>query len=291
MTDLVNTERDERSGLRPEHLREAIRERYAQAARAAAGGPASCGCGCNVEADSPLSKDLVSRDLYATAEVDGLPQAAVSASLGCGNPTALATLHPGEAVLDLGSGGGIDVLLSARRVGPTGHVYGLDMTPEMLELARRNQAEAGVANAEFLLGEMEDVPLPDGSVDVVISNCVINLTADKDRVLGEAFRVLRPGGRFAVSDIVTHRPVPAAIRDAIELWSACITGALEIEDYRRRLAAAGFTDIDIEVIRTYGPEEVTTEATRLIDDLGIERATVEGLYGSALVRARKPAPC
>ena len=268
--------------LDPERLREAIKDRYGRAARQAAAGPASC-CGAGNDIES-----AVSRDLYLTTEVDALPESAVRASLGCGNPTALAELLAGEVVLDLGSGGGIDVLLSARRVGPTGKAYGLDMTPEMLELARRNQLEAGVTNAEFLEGEMENIPLPDSSVDVVVSNCVINLSADKNRVLAEALRVLRPGGRFAVSDIVTLRPVPAQISSAMELWSACITGALDMEDYSGRLTSLGFDDVDIEVTRTYGPEDVSENAEQIMAELGIDATSVRDLYASAFVRARKP---
>lgn len=272
-----------RTPLDPERLREAIRDRYAQAARQAEDGPAGCGCGCKPEVES-----LVSMNLYDETDSAGVPDKALAASLGCGNPTALAELHEGEVVLDLGSGGGIDVLLSAKRVGSTGKAYGLDMTEEMLDLARRNQAEAGVDNVEFLHGQLEDIPLPEASVDVVISNCVINLTADKDRVLREAHRVLRPGGRFAVADIVTLRPVPDAVAGAMELWSACITGALQVDEYRRSLAAAGFTDVDIEIIRTYGPGDVTDEAEEVIERLGIDRDAVRDLYASALVRARKP---
>jgi len=268
----------------PEQLRAAIRDRYAGAARAAQKQHASCGCGCS----EPVEVG-VSANLYTDAEVQGVSETAVRASLGCGNPTALAELRAGEVVLDLGSGGGIDVLLSARRVGPTGKAYGLDMTPEMLELARRNQAESDVTNAEFLQGEMENIPLPDASVDVVISNCVINLAADKDRVLREAARVLRPGGRFAVADIVTTRPVPPAVAGAMELWAACITGALQTDDYRARLQQAGFGDVDIELVRTYGPEDVGAGADEVMRRLGIEPDSVRDLYASAFVRARKPA--
>lgn len=270
--------------IEPEALRAAIRDRYADAARQAQNSRASCGCGPTCCDDTAVG---ISDNLYTPAEVEGVSETAVRASLGCGNPTALAELRAGEVVLDLGSGGGIDVLLSAKRVGPTGKAYGLDMTPEMLELARRNQAESGVTNAEFLHGEMENVPLPDASVDVVISNCVINLAADKDRVLAEAARVLRPGGRFAVADVVTTRPVPEAVAGAMELWAACITGALQIDDYRARLQAAGFTDIDVEVTRTYGPEDVGSGAESVMQRLGIDAATVRDLYASAFVRARK----
>ncbi|HEY8492125.1 MAG TPA: arsenite methyltransferase, partial [Dehalococcoidia bacterium] len=224
-------------------IREIVRERYAAEARrvTAEGGDACCG--------SPGAKGPISRDIYPRDEVADLPEKAVLASLGCGNPTALAELRPGEVVLDLGSGGGIDVLLSARRVGPSGKAYGLDMTDEMLELARQNQREAGVANAEFLKGHMEEIPLPDGSVDVIISNCVINLSPDKDRVLREAFRVLRPGGRFAVSDIVVQGRLPEEVRGNMDLWCGCLAGALHEDEYREKLAAAGFRDVEVEVTR------------------------------------------
>src|SRR5579883_2632074 len=200
-------------------------------------------------------KDPVTSNLYDPAETSAVPEEAVLASLGCGNPTALARLNPGETVLDLGSGGGIDVLLSARRVGPSGKAYGLDMTDEMLALARENQRKAGVENVEFLKGEIEHIPLPDSSVDVIISNCVINLSADKDKVFREARRVLKPGGRFAVSDVVTRGTVPDAVRQSMLLWVGCIAGALEEEEYRAKLSAAGFTDIDIEPTRIYNLED------------------------------------
>jgi arsenite methyltransferase len=214
--------------------------------------------------------DPITRDLYNAAERDGLPENAVLASLGCGNPTALIELREGETVLDLGSGGGIDVLLSAKRVGPTGKAFGLDMTDEMLALARENQRKAGVDNVEFLKGEMENIPLPDNSVDVVISNCVINLSADKSRVLREAFRVLRPGGRFAVSDVVTRGEVPAAVRESMMLWIGCIAGALDQEDYRKKLVDAGFSDVEIEPTRTYDIEDAQvflTEAGIAVDEI------------------------
>ncbi len=262
-------------------IREAVRQRYASAARrAAAAKPASC---CETG-----EKDIVSRELYTIDEVSELPEAAALASLGCGNPTALAELGAGEVVLDLGSGGGIDVLLSARRVGPTGKAYGLDMTDEMLDLARRNQREAGITNAEFLKGTIEEVPLPDESVDVVISNCVINLSTDKDRVLKEAFRVLRPGGRFAVSDMVFQGQLPEAVRHDLEAWSGCIAGALHDDDYRSKLAAAGFTDIEVEITRTFGDQELRD----LGHDFGVDVQDswlAEGRLCSAFVRARKPA--
>lgn len=267
-------------------IREAVRQRYASAAQQAAGAqPASC---CETSCCGTGEKDVVSRELYTIDEISELPEAAALASLGCGNPTALAELGAGEVVLDLGSGGGIDVLLSARRVGPTGKAYGLDMTDEMLDLARRNQLEAGITNVEFLKGTIEEVPLPDESVDVVISNCVINLSTDKDRVLKEAFRVLRPGGRFAVSDMVFQGRVPEEVRHDVEAWSGCIAGALHDDDYRRKLAAAGFTDIDVEITRTFGDQELRD----LGHDFGVEVQDdwlAEGRLCSAFVRARKPA--
>src|SRR5438128_6469733 len=224
-----------------ERLKEAVRQKYGEAALRARGGQqGTCGpagaCGC----------DPVSANLYDAGETAGLPEGAVLASLGCGNPTALAELHEGETVLDLGSGGGIDVLLSAKRVGATGKAYGLDMTDEMLALARDHQRKAGVTNVEFLKGEIENIPLPDASVDVIISNCVINLSGDKDRVLREAFRVLKPGGRFAISDVVVRGEVPAEVRKSMELWVGCIAGALEEFEYRDKLYAAGFETVEIE---------------------------------------------
>ncbi|HXH04959.1 MAG TPA: arsenite methyltransferase [Vicinamibacterales bacterium] len=258
-------------------LKAAIRGRYGrEAQRAARGERAGCGC----DGDNPVTTDL-----YTEQEAGSLPVAARLASLGCGNPTALAELHPGEVVLDLGSGGGIDVLLAARRVGPSGRAYGLDMTAEMLELARANQRAAGVENAEFLEGDLERIPLPDASVDVIISNCVIDLAADKARAFAEAFRVLRPGGRFAVTDIVWLRPPPAEARRSIELWIGCIGGALEAEEYEARLAAAGFVDVSIEPVRVYTPEDIR----RLARDEAIDVSALEHGVASAFVRARKPA--
>ncbi len=272
-------------------IRDFVRERYARAARQAAGSQTSSCCGPVAEEGNgccgPSEKDVVSQDLYSADEIAGIPKKAALASLGCGNPTALAELSPGETVLDLGSGGGIDVLLSARRVGPTGKAYGLDMTDEMLELARRNQQEAGVANAEFLKGTIEDVPLPDASVDVVISNCVINLSTDKDRVLRETFRVLRPGGRFAVSDIVVQGQLPTEVVRNLEAWAGCVAGALHEDEYREKLAAAGFADIDIEVTRTFDNQEMRD----LGRDFGIEVKEswlAEGRIVSAFIRARRP---
>src|SRR5215467_9550104 len=232
-------------------VQETVKERYAAAARQlAAGGRACCG-----GAAEPGGCDAISRDLYGPSEKFALPTEAVAASLGCGNPTALAQLESGEIVLDLGSGGGIDVLLSAKRVGPTGKAYGLDMTDQMLTLARENQKRAAVENIEFLKGEIENIPLPDSSVDVIISNCVINLSANKDRVLQEAFRVLKPSGRFAVSDVVTRGEAPAEIRRSVLLWVGCIAGALEENEYRSKLAAAGFEQIELEPTRIYRLED------------------------------------
>ncbi|HSR43455.1 MAG TPA: arsenite methyltransferase [Longimicrobiales bacterium] len=268
-------------------LKEAVRTKYAEAARRAAGGSkGSCcasSCGCATEETDPIT-----RDLYDAVTASSVPEAAVLASLGCGNPTALAELGEGEVVLDLGSGGGIDVLLSAKRVGPTGKAYGLDMTEEMLELARRNAAEAGATNVEFLKGEIEEIPLPDASVDVIISNCVINLSADKGRALREAYRVLKPGGRFAVSDIVVRGEVPAAVRESVEAWAGCLAGALEEGEFETLLREAGFVDPDIEPTRIYEPED----ARPYLDEAGLEfdafAAAVEGRFMSAFVRARKP---
>jgi arsenite methyltransferase len=267
-----------------EDLRAVVREQYGAAARRVnAGGSSSC-CG-----PSCCGPDPITSNHYVGDESSEVPAEALAASLGCGNPTALAELRAGETVLDLGSGGGIDVLLSARRVGPTGKAYGLDMTDEMLALARENQQKSGLTNVEFLKGEIEQIPLPDGSVDVIISNCVINLSADKDRVLGEAFRVLKPGGRFAVSDVVVRGPVPASIRRNMELWIGCVAGALDETDYRAKLAAAGFGEMDIEPTRIYQ----TADALSFFEGTGIDvnevAAAVEGKFMSAFVRARKPA--
>lgn len=267
-------------------IRERVREKYGQAAlRVTATEPASC-CGSG---SAISSCDPITSNLYADREKAELPETAVAASLGCGNPTALAELRPGETVLDLGSGGGIDVLLSARRVGPTGKAYGLDMTDEMLALARENQRKAGLANVEFLKGEIEAVPLPDASVDVIISNCVINLSADKDRVFAEAFRVLKPGGRFAVSDVVVRGEVPPAIRRSVELWIGCIAGALDESDYRARLAKAGFEAVDVEPTRVYRTEDAQEFLSREGIDAAAIAPLVDGKFMSAFVRARKPA--
>src|SRR5579883_3516044 len=233
-------------------VKEQVREKYGEAALRVKSGGSSC---CGSAPSSECCVDPITSNLYDSSQTSAIPEEAVLASLGCGNPTALARLNPGETVLDLGSGGGIDVLLSARRVGPTGKAYGLDMTDEMLALARENQRKAGVENVEFLKGEIEHIPLPDSSVDVIISNCVINLSGDKDQVLREARRVLKPGGRFAVSDVVTRGTVPDAVRQSMLLWVGCIAGALEEEEYRAKLSAAGFTDIDIEPTRIYNLED------------------------------------
>jgi len=265
------------------NVKEAVRERYAQAARRVSEGGSCCGGNAALAGTSPITSNL-----YDVSEKGALPEAAVLASLGCGNPTALAQLQPGETVLDLGSGGGIDVLLSARRAGPTGKAYGLDMTDEMLALARENQKRAGVENVEFLKGEIENIPLPDNSVDVIISNCVINLSADKDRVLEEAFRVLKPGGRFAVSDIVTRGDVPDQIRKDMLLWAGCIGGALQDSDYAGKLAKAGFEAIGIEPTRIYTGED----AREFLSGKGVNvdemAPLIDGKFMSAFVRAVKP---
>jgi SAM-dependent methyltransferase len=244
----------------------------------------SVGC-CGTAANGA---DPITSNLYSDDETSGLPAAAVQASLGCGNPTAAVALQPGQTVLDLGSGGGIDVLLSARRVGPTGKAYGLDMTDEMLALARENQREAGATNVEFLKGSIEAIPLPDDSVDVVISNCVINLSSDKDAVLREAFRVLKPGGRFAVSDVVVRGEVPAEVRRSMELWVGCIAGALEEGEYARKLAGAGFEAIEVEPWRVYRVEDARAFLTESGLDADSVAPQIEGRFASAFVRATKP---
>ncbi|MGH9658191.1 MAG: arsenite methyltransferase [Bryobacteraceae bacterium] len=257
------------------NVKEVVKQRYGAAAQQVAAGARTSCCGSG-------GADVITADLYNAVESAAVPEKAVLASLGCGNPTALAELKAGEVVLDLGSGGGIDVLLSARRVGPSGKAYGLDMTGPMLALARENQRAAGVDNVEFLTGEIENIPLPDDSIDVIISNCVINLSADKDRVLREAFRVLRPGGRFAVSDIVVRGAVPDAIRRSMELWVGCVAGALEEREYRAKLAAAGFEAIDVEPTRIYS----TGDACGCAE--GVDLAGFDGQFLSAFVRAQKP---
>ena len=266
-------------------IKEAVKEKYGQAAlRVIKGGSSCCGAAPAVEG----CPDPITSNLYDGSQTSQIPEEALLASLGCGNPTALAELKPGETVLDLGSGGGIDVLLSARRVGPTGKAYGLDMTDEMLALAHENQRKAGVGNVEFLRGEMENIPLPDNSVDVIISNCVINLSADKDRVLREAFRVLKPGGRLAVSDIVVRGEVPGEIRKNVELWVGCMAGALEQNEYLSKLAQAGFETVSVEPTRVYCVED----ARELLSSKGIDvdaiAPLVDGKFISAFVRARKP---
>jgi SAM-dependent methyltransferase len=265
-------------------IERAVKEKYGRAARKAAQGEeASC---CTPSCCAP--NDPITSDLYGTDETHDLPDKAVAASLGCGNPTALADLHEGETVLDLGSGGGIDVLLSARRVGERGKVYGLDMTDDMLALARENQQKAGVTNVEFLKGDIQAIPLPDASVDVIISNCVINLAADKNRVLAEAFRVLKPGGRFAVSDVVVLGAVSPDIRRSMELWVGCIAGALQNTEYADKLSAAGFMDVSVEPWRVYQP----SDAREFLKDAGLDAASAiadaEGKFASAFIRARKP---
>jgi len=263
-------------------IKDAVRERYAEIARNVRTPGSSC---CY---DGEAGSCGISANLYADNETAAVPEEAVLASLGCGNPTALAELKAGETVLDLGSGGGLDVLLSARRVGPSGKAYGLDMTDDMLALARENQCKAGATNVEFLKGEIEHVPLPDNTVDVIISNCVINLSGDKDRVLREAFRVLKPGGRFAVSDVVTRGDVPEQIRRNILLWAGCIAGALEENDYRMRLAAAGFEAIGIEPTRVYNIEDAREFLIGKDIDVDAIAPQVEGKFMSAFVRAKKP---
>ncbi len=274
--------------MRSGDMKEQIKSKYGQAAlQAAAGGKSSC-CATTCCGDEEAAADPITSDLYEEAQKSELPAEAVLASLGCGNPTALAQLKPGEVVLDLGSGGGIDVLLSARRVGPAGKAYGLDMTDEMLTLARENQKKAGLGNVEFLKGDIEHIPLPDNAVDVIISNCVINLSANKDQVLAEAFRVLKPGGRFAVSDVVVRGDVPSEIRRNVELWIGCVAGALEEEEYRHKLARAGFEEVGVEPTRIYRE----ADAVELLagSDLDGEAIAplVDGKFMSAFVRARKP---
>ena len=268
-------------------VKEVVKEKYGEAARRVVSGETSSCCGASACCGTGV--DPITKDLYDDLQKSALPDMAVKASLGCGNPTALAELKPGETVLDLGSGGGIDVLLSARRVGPMGKAYGLDMTDDMLALARENQKKAGVENVEFLKGEIENIPLPDNSVDVIISNCVINLSADKDRVLREAFRVLKPGGRFAVSDVVVRGEVPDEIRKSMLLWVGCIAGALKDYDYVAKLAKAGFDSIDIEPTRVYNIEDARAFLSTEGVNVDAIAAQVEGKFISAFVRAIKPA--
>ena len=262
-------------------VREAVQEKYGEIARSR--GKSSC-CGTTACGGG----DSITSNLYSDAEKAALPDAAVAVSLGCGNPTALQALEEGQTVLDLGSGGGIDVLLSAKRVGPTGKVYGLDMTDDMLALARENQRKAGVTNVEFLKGTIEEIPLPDNSVDVIISNCVINLSTDKDAVLREAFRVLKPGGRFAVSDVVVRGDVPDSVRRNMELWIGCIAGALHDTDYEAKLRAAGFENVEVQPWRIYQVEDARSFLANSGVDVDQVAPVVDGKFASAFVRARKP---
>jgi len=279
----LNPEKEKQ--MSAENIKEVVKEKYGQAALRVIQGRSSC-CGTAPPLDG--SPDPITSNLYDGSQTSQIPEEALLASLGCGNPTALAELKPGETVLDLGSGGGIDVLLSAKRVGPTGQAYGLDMTDEMLALARDNQRKAGVENVEFLKGEIENIPLPENSVDVIISNCVINLSADKDRVLREAFRVLKPGGRFAVSDIVVRGEVPAEIRRSVELWVGCMAGALEESEYLAKLMRAGFEVVSIEPTRIYRVADARESLARAGIDVEAIAPLVDGKFMSAFVRAKKP---
>jgi len=267
-------------------VKDTVKEKYGEAALRVISRTGSACCGGS--ASSCSGTDPITGNLYDEQQQKELPETAVLASLGCGNPTAVAELKPGETVLDLGSGGGIDVLLSARRVSPGGIAYGLDMTDEMLTLARENQKKAGVDNVEFLKGEIENIPLPDNAVDVIISNCVINLSADKDRVLREAFRVLKPGGRFAVSDVVTRGEIPAELRENILLWVGCVAGALEEREYRAKLAAAGFSQIEIEPTRIYRAEDALSFLIEKGFNVNAVAPLVDGKFMSAFIHARKP---
>jgi arsenite methyltransferase len=274
-------------------VKERVQEKYGEAARRVSqreGLPAECcaATGCCVGTAAPACDPITSK-LYDERQAGELPDTALKASLGCGNPTALAQLTAGEIVLDLGSGGGIDVILSAKRVGPKGRAYGLDMTDDMLALANENKRKAGIENVEFLKGEIENIPLPNNMVDVIISNCVINLSGDKDRVLAEAFRVLKPGGRLAVSDVVVRGEVPATIRKNMELWVGCIAGALQDTEYRQKLAKAGFEAIDLEVTRTYSIEDARAFLTAEGINVDEVAPSVEGKFVSAFIRAKKPA--
>ena len=267
------------------NIKEVVKEKYGQAALRVTSGGSSC---CGATPASGLSCDPITSNLYDESQAQQIPEEAMLASLGCGNPTALAKLNPGETVLDLGSGGGIDVLLSARRVGPTGKAYGLDMTDEMLALANENKRKAGAENVEFLKGEIESIPLPDNTVDVIISNCVINLSADKDRVLRESFRVLKPGGRFAVSDVVTRGEIAPEVRQSVLLWVGCIAGALEENEYRGKLSAAGFEQVEIEPTRIYRIEDAREFLSSSGIDVDAISAQVDEKFMSAFVRAVKP---
>ena len=270
-----------------DNLTDTVREKYGEAARRVkSGATAACGCG---PSGTSACCDPITSNLYGEADAAAVPDTALRASLGCGNPTALAELHPGDTVLDLGSGGGIDVILSARRVGPGGKAYGLDMTDDMLALAEENTRKAGVTNVEFLKGQIEQIPLPDNAVDVIISNCVINLAADKDTVLREARRVLKPGGRFAVSDVVIRGEIPPAVRQSMELWVGCVAGALTDDEYRRKLEAAGFTDIELDTTRVYELEDARAFLAQSGLDVDAIAPLVRGRVTSAFVRARKPA--
>jgi SAM-dependent methyltransferase len=271
--------------MKATNVREVVKEKYGQAALRASSGGSSC-CGATAASSSGCC-DPITSNLYDAAQTGQIPEEAVLASLGCGNPTALAQLNPGEIVLDLGSGGGIDVLLSAQRVGPTGKAYGLDMTDEMLALANENKRKAGAENVEFLRGEIENIPLPDNSVDVIISNCVINLSADKDRVLREAFRVLKPGGRFAVSDVVTRGEIAPEIRQSVLLWVGCVAGALDENEYREKLKAAGFEQISIEPTRVYRVEDAREFLSSAGVDVDAIAPQVDGKFMSGFVRAVK----
>src|SRR5262249_8016230 len=267
-----------------ENLQEVVKEKYGAAAKqVAAGGTVACGGGGELSCCDPITKDL-----YDASQISALPKEAVAASLGCGNPTALADLQPGEIVLDLGSGGGVDVLLSAKLVGPTGKAYGLDMTDEMLALARENQKKASDENVEFVKGAIENIPLPENSVDVIISNCVINLSGDKDRVLREAFRVLKPGGRLRISDVVVRGEVPADVQKSVELWVGCVAGALEEFEYRDKLFNSGFENIDIEPTRIYKVDEARDFLSAAGIDVDKVAPFIDGKFMSAFVRATKP---
>ena len=270
------------------NIRDVVKEKYGEAALRVLNSSGSC---CGTATACGASADPITSRLYDESQAMQIPEEALKASLGCGNPTALVSLNPGESVLDLGSGGGIDVLLSARRVGPTGKVYGLDMTDEMLALARENQKRSGIENVEFLKGEIEHIPLPDNSVDVIISNCVINLSADKDRVFQEAFRVLKPGGRFAVSDVVTRGAMPSEVRERVLLWVGCIAGALEENEYRSKLAAVGFENIAVEPTRVYRIDDARAFLSGQGIDVEAIASEVDGKFLSAFVRASKPKAC
>src|ERR1700723_796895 len=267
-------------------IKEVVKEKYGQAALRVKTGGSSC---CGATAASGLGCDPITSNLYDSFQAGQVPEEAMLASLGCGNPTALAKLNPGEVVLDLGSGGGVDVLLSAKRVGPSGKAYGLDMTDEMIALANENKRKAGIENVEFLKGEIESIPLPDASVDVIISNCVINLSADKDRVLREAFRVLKPGGRFAVSDVVTRGEIPREIRQSVLAWVGCVAGALEENDYLRKLQDAGFAEAEVEPTRIYRVEDAREFLSGQGFDVDAIAPQVDGKFFSAFIRATKPA--